>query len=460
MSSRNQATLLGEEKVSKLLPRFYFPAIVATTSTALYNIVDRIFIGQYCGEDALAAITICFSPSLIFLALGMLIGHGSAALVSIKLGEHHKICAEKILGQSILLFILLSAFIAFVAFFFLDEILHLFGATEQIFEYAKTYYFIILLGIFFEEISFGVNNTIRAEGHPYYSMATMLIGASLNVFLDYLFIVKFSWGIKGAAYATVIAQAVASIWVMYFYMAKCGLLLFRFKNLRIFPSLLKEMLKIGSPSFIVQFLAGGVVGLMIVQAGKYGDNAGITVMGVVMTVNLLVFMPILGVTTGAQPIMGYNWGAKKFDRVSEALKITLITACSFSILGFLFTQSFPKLIFSIFLGDTSKNIDLGISAMRIMTAAFIFIGLNFTVAGFFQSTGRPKFSIFLTVLRQVIALAPMLIFLPHIFGLTGLWVSFPLSDFVTALYSGIVVYKEFKALKMYDTLIKTPHLAV
>jgi len=460
MSSRNQALLLGEEKISKLLPRFYFPAIVATTSTALYNIVDRIFIGQFCGEDALAAITICFSPSLFFLALGMLIGHGSAALVSIKLGEHHKICAEKILGQSILLFMMLSAMIAFIAIFFLDEILLLFGAKEQVFTYAKTYFFIILLGIIFEEISFGVNNIIRAEGRPYYSMATMLMGAVLNIFLDYLFIVKFSWGVKGAAYATVIAQATASIWVMYFYMAKCGLLLFRFKNLRIFPNLLKEMLKIGSPSFIVQFLAAGVIGLVIVQAGKYGSTSGITIMGVVMTVNLLVFMPILGVTTGAQPIMGYNWGAKKFDRVSEALKITLITASTFSILGFLFTQTFPNLIFSTFLGNKSVNVDAGISAMRIMTLAFIFIGLNFTVAGFFQATGRPKFSIFLTVLRQVIALTPMLILLPRAFGLAGLWVSFPLSDLITALYSGIIVYKEFKKLKRYDYLIKTSQLAI
>lgn len=447
MSESLQTKALGQTPILRLLWRFYIPALCSTAMTALYNIVDRIFVGNFCGSQGLAAITICMSPALLFLAISMLVGQGGATFVSICLGKKNVDLAEKAATQCLLFFILFCAAIFVAAIFFTREIIWAFGARGEILEQATLYYRVILLGLIFEKISFGLNNIIRAEGRPVYSMLTLFIGTICNIVLDWLFIAKFKWGIQGAAIATVAAQAIASLWVLRFYALKLGVLRLKLCNFKFTKNVVKKIAAFGSPSFVIQMLAALSTAVMLTQASKLGNAEGVAIIGVVMTANLLVFLPVLGMNMGAQPIYGYNWGAKLYLRVKSAFKYTLFFTSIFAAAGFFVFFFFSKNVFEIFVSNEPLLVCKGAYAMKIMVLSFFLLGINISTSSFFQSTGRPKFSIFLTVLRQLFVLVPLMIFLPAIFGgITGLWAAFPISDAVVAIYSIFITLREFGML--------------
>lgn len=437
---------LGEGNITMLMFKYSVPTIFATIINAAYNIVDRIFVGRACGEDAIAAITVCFSPTLLLLAVGMTIGVGTATITSIKLGQKKYDDAEKVLGQAFFLFAVFCILVALYMLNFMPQTLMFLGATERILPDAVGYYSIIICGLIFEKISFGINNVIRAEGRPVYAMTTLLIGGITNVVLDYIFIFKLKMGVRGAALATIMAQACGTLWVLWFYFGGKSFLKLRLRNFRIFMPLLKSMLSAGSPSFVIQFLTGLAVMVFVQQARNYGSESALAIIGVNTAVITFMFLPIVGISMGIQPIVGYNWGLQNYLRVKGAYLNAILAGAIVSVIGFLLCQFGARLVFDIFLGADSHIAEDGVYSFRIVTAAFAFISLNIITSGYFQSTKRPIFSILITVLRQVVLLMPLLVFLPKYFGITGVWLSYPISDFVAFVFSAFIAVREFRRI--------------
>ncbi len=441
-----QTRALGELAIHKLVIRYCSPTIFAVVVNSLYNLIDRIFVGKFVGEDALAALTVTFTPAMFFLAFAMLIGQGSGALLSIKLGAKAHIKAEQILGQAFFLFMLITLIISTLGAVFTSELLTFFGAGGKILPLAVEYYRILLIGLIFEKISFGINNLIRAEGRPSYAMAVICMGGVVNVILDYVFIVEFGWGISGAAYATVAGQALASLWVMYFYLAHKGIVRLKFSNVRLHFAMALKVMKMGSPAFVIQSLASITMALQIYQAQKFGDESAVTTIGICMTVIMLLFLPLLGISMGIQPIVGYNWGAKDYPRSFSTLLHAIFMGLAFGLISVLCVQIFAKEIAILFLPKDTSMLEPASRALRICTFLSPCIGINIIASGYFQATGRPVFSIFTTLIRQMLILVPMLLILPIFFGLDGVWLSFPIADLGACIYSVTVVVLEHKKL--------------
>ena len=427
---------LGTERISKLIIRYSMPTMLSTVVNASYNVADRIFVGRMCGEDALAAITVCFSPTLFLLAVAM-------TVPQCPVGE----AAEKFLGQAFFLFIAFYVVVAAITLTFMPQILSFFGATPKILPDACAYYSIIIGGLIFDKISFGMNNLVRAEGRPVIAMTTIIIGGLTNIFLDWLFLVKWGWGVRGAAIATVLAQACASSCVLGYYVSGKNFLRIRLSNMRPFKKLLKQMGAAGSPSFILQACAAFSVSIFVMQARFYGSESALAVIGVCTTVITFLFLPIVGLSMGIQPIIGYNWGAKNFKRVRRAFSRALGAATAICVTGFAVAELFPDIIFEIFLGEDSHLLSTGEAALRLMVAGMPFIGVNIVTSGYFQSIKRPSVSIFVTILRQILFLVPAMFLLPRVFGLGGLWASFPISDFSAFVATLFFVRAEMSALR-------------
>jgi len=440
---------LSEEKVWKLLFRFSLPAIVGMVVNALYNVVDRIFIGQGVGSEALAGITIGFPIMLVLMALGMLVGVGGAALVSIKLGEQKKNEAELILGNSVLLLIGVTLLVSVVGLIFLDSILVQFGASAEVLPYAREYLRIILAGAIFQAIGFGMNNFIRAEGNPKIAMITMLIGAVVNIILDPLFIFVFGWGISGAAYATIIAQAVSSIWVMVYFLRQKSLLRISLENMKLNIPIIKRIVAIGSAPCAMQIGSSVVIIIFNKQLSIYGGDIAISALGILHSITMFVLMPIIGINQGSQPIIGYNYGAKRYDRVKDTLKSSIFAATGIVIIGFIITRIYPHSLIYLFNKDDAELLRIGTEGIKIFLLALPIIGFQIVGANYFMAVGKPKKSMFLSLSRQVIVLIPMLLILPRFYGLFGIWLAVPVSDTIAFVLTAVFLIKEVKQLN-YD----------
>jgi len=437
---------LSEEKVWKLLFRFSLPAIVGMVVNALYNVVDRIFIGQGVGSEALAGITIGFPIMLVLMALGMLVGVGGAALVSIKLGEQKKNEAELILGNSVLLLIGVTLLVSVVGLIFLDSILVQFGASAEVLPYAREYLRIILAGAIFQAIGFGMNNFIRAEGNPNIAMKTMLIGAVVNIILDPLFIFVFGWGIRGAAYATIIAQAVSSIWVLAYFLRQKSLLRISLENMKLNIPIIKRIVAIGSAPCAMQIGSSVVIIIFNKQLSIYGGDIAISALGILHSITMFVLMPIIGINQGSQPIIGYNYGAKRYDRVKDTLKSSIFAATGIVIIGFIITRIYPHSLIYLFNKDDAELLRIGTEGIKIFLLALPIIGFQIVGANYFMAVGKPKKSMFLSLSRQVIVLIPMLLILPRYYGLFGIWLAVPVSDTIAFVLTAVFLIKEVKQL--------------
>jgi putative MATE family efflux protein len=436
---------LGEEKISKLLLKFSIPAITGMVVNALYNVVDRIFVGQGVGKDAIAGITIGFPLMIVMMAFGMLIGLGATSLISIRLGEHNKPEAERIVGNAFSLLVGISLVLTALGIIYLNPLLISFGASAKVLPFARDYLRIILFGGVFQGIGFGMNNFIRAEGNPKIAMYTMVIGAITNTVLDPVFIYTFKMGIKGAAWATIISMAISAAWVLFYYLSGQSTLKLHWANLKPVPRLTGQILAIGSAPFAMQMAAGGITLVLNRLLVKYGGDLAVSGMGIVNSVMMLILMPVFGINQGAQPIIGYNYGAQQFDRVRKALKLAIAAATLVTSAGFVVIQLFPRWIIQLF-NREQDLVTLGATALRTFMIFLPIVGFQIVGANYFQATGKPKQAMILSLSRQVLVLLPALLLLSNFFGLQGVFMAGPLADLISSVITGTWLYYELKHL--------------
>ena len=423
---------LETKKISKLVWDYALPAIVGTMVNATYNIVDRVFIGQGVGALAISGLAVTFPVMNLIAALGMLVGAGASSRISINLGKKDPERAEKILGNSFLLTIVLNLVFIALLMIFLEPILMAFGASEETYPYARDYLQIILPGNIFVTMTYSFNSMMRASGYPQKAMYTMLIGAALNIILDPIFIFVFGMGIAGVAWATVISMFIGMLFVMYHFTRKSTSLRLRKKNIRFEKSILVAIVSIGLSPFFMQVAASGVAVLMNTSLKSYGGDLAIGAYGILVSLIMLITMFVIGLNQGLQPIIGYNYGAEKYDRVKASFYYGFKIATIVTTLGFVFGVFFPRVFARAFTSDL-QLLDLAENAMRISILAFPLVGFQVVMSGYFQSIGQAKKSIILSLSRQLIFLIPSIIILPRMFGLNGVWAATPVSDFLASL---------------------------
>lgn len=441
----DRSKALGEEKISALLWKFSLPAIIGMVANALYNVVDSVFVGHGVGEIGLAAVTIAFPIMIILMGFGLLVGVGSAATISLRLGEHKQQEAEKILGNAFSLSVILSVTLSVGILLFLDPILIRLGAEETVLPYAREFTRIILYGSIFMYIGFGLNSVVRAEGNPKTAMATTLISSALNILLNPLFIFVFHMGIGGSALATVISQGVAAIWILLYFVSKKSLLALRLSNLALDRKIVSSIFKIGLSPFLMQIAASVVTVLFNFSLLKYGGELAVASVGIINRIAMLMLMPIFGLSQGLQPIIGYNYGAKNYERVTKGLKLAMYAATIFSTLGFLAVQIFDTMIIRLF-NDNPALISMGSHGMRIQLSMLFIIGFQIIGATYFQAVGKAGYAIVLSLSRQVIILIPLVLILPAVFGLNGAWLASPIADLLAAIITGLFLAKEIRKL--------------
>lgn len=450
----NRSQELGQEKIGKLLLKFSIPAIIGMLVNGLYNIVDRIFVGQGVGSLALSGIAISFPITLAIMAFGMLIGHGATAVISLRLGQQKRAEAERIVGNAFVLLVGFSLIISFFGYLFIDPLLVSFGASAEVLPYAKDYIRIILIGAVFQSIGFGMNNFIRAEGNPKAAMYTMIVGAVLNTILNPIFIFGLHLGVAGAALGTVISQFVTSVWVLYYFLGKRALLKLRVRNFKLEWILVKAILAIGITPFSMQLVGSFVTVFLNKSLANYGGDLPIAAMGIITSIAMLIFMVMFGIGQGAQPILGYNYGARNYDRVKQTLKLSVLASTSVMTLGFLIVELFPVPLMSLFSNDP-ELIRVGANGIRLYLLMLPIIGFQVTVVGYFQATGKPRKSLFLTLARQLIFLVPMIWILPKFLGLTGVWLAAPVSDLASAALTALWLYNDLKQLGQTQEKVTT-----
>jgi putative MATE family efflux protein len=439
---------LGEESIGRLLMKFSIPAIVGMLVSALYNIVDRAFVGHGVGYLAITGISFVFPIMTIIMAFGMLIGIGATALISIKLGQKKKEEAEVILANTLVLLIIVSIAITIIGLIFCDPIIKVFGATGEVMSYSKQYITIILIGTLSQTLAFGLNNIIRADGKPMIAMGTMIIGAVINAILNPLFIFVLHFGIKGSALATIISQTISAIWVLSYFFNGKSMLKITKPNLKLNKKIVIGILSIGLSPFLMQ-VAASVIGVMLnTNLLRYGGNVAVGAMGAISSVTMLILMPIFGINQGVQPIIGFNYGARKYDRVKKALRIAIVAATAITITGAIFIELFPTAILAIFSSSDLEFTKVGAHGIRIFLMMLPILGFQIVSSNYFQATGRPKHSIFLSLIRQVIVLIPLIYILPHFLELNGVWFSGPISDFIASLVTAIMLFRELSHLDL------------
>lgn len=442
----DQTHALGNEKVGLLIKRFYWPAFVSVFVSALYNIVDRIFIGQGVGAAALSGLSIIFPIMLIMMAFGMLFGVGTGVQVSISLGEKDQVKAEKTLGNGFSLMLLVSVFITVLTMLIKDPLLRLFGASDETIGYAQDYLMIILPGVIFQVVGFSLNNVIRSEGNAKIAMYSMLISAGINIVLDPIFIFVFDMGVKGAALATLISMMIMSVWVLNHFIKRRSVVDLHYKYMRLELPVVKGIMAIGMAPFAMQLAASVVHALFNLQLVKFGNDIAVAANGILMSVMSMIFMCVVAVNMATQPIIGYNYGAKNFDRVKQTLFKGIKMATVIAVAGFILVEAFPGAIVRMFNNTDDELYQIGVRGIRIGLAMTALVGFQVVVGNYFQSTGKARLAMIISLLRQVIVLTPLLMIFPRFFGLDGVWLSMPVSGFVSALVVAWYFRKEMVRL--------------
>ncbi len=443
----DRSAQLGRGSVPRLLLQFATPAIVGTMSQALYTIIDRIFVGRAIGEDGISGVTVSFPFVLVALAFSMLVGFGATTLISIRLGERKNSEAERILGHAAVLLVAASLLITVLGLLFLDSVLRFFGASEAVLPYARDYLRVLALGSIFQVVSFGLNAAVRGEGNPWIAMFSILISVVLNAVLAPIFIFGFSWGMEGAALATVAGQAVSTVWVVAHFFGRASVLKLRLRNFRLSADLCLAIFATGSPTFLMQLVASLLQSLLNHQLGVYGGDLAIATMGIIFPVIMFFAMPIFGLNQGAQPIIGYNYGAQRYDRVKKALEIAILVASGATALGFAVAMLFPLQVVRLFGQSDQDLIASGGHAIRIAMAMMPLVGFQIVSSSYFQAVGKPRQAALLMLSRQVLMLVPAVIVLPRMFGLDGVWASIPTADFASSALTGACLLFELRHLR-------------
>lgn len=437
------------KKISKLIWEYALPGIVGTVVTALYNVVDRIFIGQVEGAIAISGLAITFPVMALVSSLGMLVGSGAAARISISLGKRDHLTAEQILGSSLLLTVLLNAVFITLIYLLLEPILMAFGASSLTYPYARSYLEIVLLGNVFVSLCYNFNAMMRSSGYPTKAMTTMLIGAVLNVILSPLFLFVFNLGIRGVAWATVISMFIGMLFVMHHFTRRSSVIRLRWKNIRLNGPIILSIISIGLSPFSMQVAASGVALLMNTSLLRYGGDLAVGAYGIVNSILMLILMVVLGLNQGTQPIIGYNYGAGNYRRVRETLFYALKMATIFTTVGFLIGQFFPQLLTSAFTSD-EELLEISGTGLRLAMLALPLVGFQIVSSNFFQSIGFATKSIVQSLSRQLIFLVPGILLLPRFWGLKGLWIAIPVSDTLSALLSLYLLVIQLRHLRKME----------
>lgn len=447
MSDNKKAALeLGTKPVGKLLMQYAIPAIIAMTASSLYNMVDSIFIGQGVGPLAISGLAITFPLMNLSAAFGAAVGVGASTFISVKLGQKDYDTAKHILGNTMTLNLIMGLGVGLVCLLFLDPILRFFGASDQTIPYARDYMVIILLGNVITHMYFGLNSVLRAAGKPKHAMSATIFTVVLNTLLDPLFIYTFGLGIKGAAYATVLAQSLALIWQLYIFSRPKELLHFKRGTFRPQPSIIRNIIAIGLSPFSMNVCACIVVILINNSMVHYGSDLAVGAYGIANKVAFIFVMINMGVNQGMQPIAGYNYGAMRYDRLMKVVKYSIIAATAIMTTGFIIAMTIPGPCARLFTADTTL-IDLSAKGIRYIMVAFPVVGYQMVVSNFFQSIGKAKISIVLSLSRQLLILLPLLLVLPTMFGINGVWVSMPVSDTLSAFMAAWIMIVHMRKFK-------------
>jgi putative MATE family efflux protein len=437
---------LGEGRIGPLLAKYALPSIIGMVVGALYNIVDRIFLGRGVGTIALAGVTVSFALQLVQIAFAVLIGVGASARISISLGEQRRDKAELVVGNGFALNMGISVVLAAVCIAFLDPILRICGASDEVLPYAHAFSLVILLGTPFATISQGLNGFIRAEGNPKVAMVTQLIGPVLNVILCPIFIFALKMGIVGSALATVISQAVGSMWVLAYYLSGKSLLKLKWRNFIPRLDVALSIVSIGASIALSDLAAAVMNGIMNNQLARFGGDGAVTAMGIVFALSNLVFLTLIGMNMGMQPIVGYNIGAKLYGRVRKAEFVAIGVATAFATLCFALIMIFPEALVALFAGPGSNVEALGVYALRHYFMLLPLMGMQVLGSGYFMASGKSMKSLVLGLSRQLLFLIPLLYILPIFWKLDGVWNAQPVADALSFILTLIFFWREMRKL--------------
>ena len=444
---KNKATLeLGTKPVGRLLVQYALPAIIAMTASSLYNMVDSIFIGQGVGALAISGLAVTFPFMNLSAAFGAGVGVGSSSYLSVKLGQKDYSTAQRILGNNVTLNVIIGLLFSAVSLIFLDPILFFFGASELTLPYAREYMLIILLGNIITHLYFGMNAVLRAASKPREAMYTTIFTVVLNSLLDPLFIYTFDLGIRGAAIATILSQTVALVWQIRLFSDKSQLLHLKRGIYKLDNTIVKNILGIGISPFAMNATACLVAIFVNQRLLEYGGDLAVGAYGIANRVGFIFIMINFGVNQGMQPIAGYNYGAQNYDRLMRVLKLAMIAGTCITTSGFLVAEFIPHICVGLFTSDTELT-ELSVNGLRIMMAAMPIVGYQMIVTNFFQSIGKAKISIFLSLSRQLLFLVPLIGVLPLFFGVNGVWVAMPISDSFSALFALVMMVRYMRMFK-------------
>ncbi len=449
MTDNKQATLaLGTKPVGQLLWQYALPAIVAMSASSLYNIIDRAMIGQIVGPEAIAGLGITFPFMNLSAAFGAAVGVGSSASISVKLGQKDYATAQNLLGNTLTLNLIIGFSFMVICMLFLDPILYFFGASEVTLPYAREFMTVILLGNVMTHMYFGMNAVLRAAGKPKHAMYSVLFTVAMNIVLVLTFVWWFRWGIRGAALATVTSQTIAMCWQLWLFSNKNEILHLKRGIYRLKKQLVSNIIAIGISPFLMNVTSCVIVIFMNNQFVRYGGDMAVGAYSIANSVVMMFFMFVMGVCQGMQPIVGYNYGAEKYDRMLRCLFLAIGCATAILLVGWVLSMLFSHQIARIFTTDETL-IELSARGIKLDMLVFFVVGSQATITHFFQSIGKVKVSIFLSLSRQLFLLLPMAYVFPLLWDLDGVWYSMPASDFLSfAMTIPMLMWymKKFKAV--------------
>ena len=449
MTDNKQATLaLGTKPVGQLLWQYALPAIVAMSASSLYNIIDRAMIGQIVGPEAIAGLGITFPFMNLSAAFGAAVGVGSSASISVKLGQKDYLTAQNLLGNTLTLNLIIGFSFMVICMLFLDPILYFFGASEVTLPYAREFMTVILLGNVMTHMYFGMNAVLRAAGKPKHAMYSVLFTVAMNIVLVLTFVWWFRWGIRGAALATVTSQTIAMCWQLWLFSNKNEILHLKRGIYRLKKRLVSNIIAIGISPFLMNVTSCVIVIFMNNQFVRYGGDMAVGAYSIANSVVMMFFMFVMGVCQGMQPIVGYNYGAEKYDRMLRCLFMAIGCATAILLVGWTLSMLFSHQIARIFTTDETL-IELSARGIKLDMLVFFVVGSQATITHFFQSIGKVKVSIFLSLSRQLFLLLPMAYVFPLLWDLDGVWYSMPASDFLSfAMTIPMLMWymKKFKAV--------------
>jgi putative MATE family efflux protein len=436
---------LEKHKIGKLIADYSVPAIIGMLVMASYNIVDRIFVGRGVGTTAISAIAITFPINIVIMGFAQFVGMGSTALVSIKLGEKKKEEAERIIENAFLMALCISVSLSVIISLTMDPLVTLLGGTGEAHRFATQFLSIIVLGLPLQFVSFALNGVIRAQGSPRIALVTILIGGILNIILNPICIMVLHLGIRGSAIATVISQFVGAVWVMAYYLGRWSYL--RLKRLSFDREVISRIAMIGVSPLIMQVAGSLIIFVFNKTLYTYGGNLAIAVMGIGMSLMMVVMMPIYGLNQGIQPIIGFNYGAKHFDRVMETLRKGIIIATTVCIAGFLGVILYSADIVGLFNVEDRQFIALGGRALKIAVLMLPLNGFQVVSWAYFQAVGKPKQAMILTLTKQILFVIPLVVILPKFFALDGVWIAMPVADFLAACLAAVLLFMEVRRIR-------------